>query len=671
MKNLIRNTLNKSGIVVTKRVWDKHQDGFVTVQPKGESCGNVLLAYIIDPFLQKDRKNIPTSHTHYWESLQIAQTFLDFGYTVDIISYRNTTFKPAKKYSFFISARTNLQRIADLLNDDCIKIAHLDMSHWLFNNSAALKRCLDVQKRRAVTLRSYRMQDENLAIEYADYGVVIGNQTTLNTYAYAGKKMYSIHIPTCVTFPSPDGKNFEKIKKSFLWFGSRALVHKGLDLVLETFKEMPDYTLYVCGPVDEEKDFMNAYFEELYKTDNIKTIGWVDVESSSFAEITKQCVALIYPSCAEGQSGSVATCLQAGLIPLISYESGIDLDGYGDYLKENSVNEIKNGVKHIASLSPDTLQTMAMKSWEDGRKYHSRENYKREYKDIIENIMSQENIQSNLPRSSTDNADFTKEENNNPKNNNRKSIKRKTIVKAVLSRLSEHFRNAWLFIMGGMVRLTGRFVSIATYPLGPYKDKRRILKYLGQKPYISPKAQIKCPKLNIGPKCFIDDFVTIYAHRHGTGGVYLEQNVFISRYSMIELGWGKGSLHVGKNTFIQSGCIFNPIVANINIGEDCQIAPRCIFMPYRHNFDRLDIPIGHQGLSSRGDITVEDDVWLGANVVIVDGVTIGRGAIVGAGSVVTKDIPPYAIAAGSPAKIISYRNKKHESRTLKTTGDNR
>jgi acetyltransferase-like isoleucine patch superfamily enzyme len=62
-----------------------------------------------------------------------------------------------------------------------------------------------------------------------------------------------------------------------------------------------------------------------------------------------------------------------------------------------------------------------------------------------------------------------------------------------------------------------------------------------------------------------------------------------------------------------------------------------------------------QPLTSRGDIVLEDDVWLGANVVVLDGVTIGRGAIVGAGAVVTQSIPPYAIAGGVPARVIRYR----------------
>lgn len=656
MIHLVRKSLRRSKNLVMGSNKDKHNSAFVSLKPEGEPRGEVLLAYIIDPFLGDYNTSIPTSHTHYWESWQIAQTFLDFGYSVDAISYRNKVFKPRKSYSFFVSARTNFQRISELLNDDCIKIAHLDMSHWLFNNSAALLRCLDIQRRRGVTLRSYKMQDENLAIEYSNYAVVLGNKFTHDTYAYAEKKMYPIHIPTCVTYPSPEQKNFEKVNKSFIWFGSLGMVHKGLDLVLEAFKGMPEYTLYVCGPVENEKDFVNAYFEELYRTENIKTVGWVDVESSTFLDIANECVGLIYPSCAEGQSGAVATCLQTGLIPVISYESGVDVDDFGLILKENSIDEIKRSIRYISGLPPDTLQSMAMKSWENGRKIYSRENYVREYREIIEDIISREKLDKNTPVIS--NINKTKSGSKTVKKSNTKHRlgNKKNIVKKIVSRGISTITTGWLLCMGIIVRYTGKFISIASLPLGPYKEKRKLQKYLGSRPYISPKAQVKCQNLKIGPKCFIDDYVTIYSHHHAEGGVYLDKNVHIYRYSMIELGWGNGSLHIGQNTYIQSGCIMNPIVGNIKIGEDCQIAPRCVFMPYRHNFSRVDIPISKQGISSRGDIIVGDDVWLGTNVIIVDGVTIGRGAIIGAGSVVTKDIPPYAIAGGIPTKIISYRD---------------
>ncbi len=74
--------------------------------------------------------------------------------------------------------------------------------------------------------------------------------------------------------------------------------------------------------------------------------------------------------------------------------------------------------------------------------------------------------------------------------------------------------------------------------------------------------------------------------------------------------------------------------------------------------DDLTQPIRLQPIQSRGDIVVEDDVWLGVGVKVLDGVTIGRGAVIGAGAVVTKDIPPLAIAAGVPARVLRRRGER-------------
>jgi acetyltransferase-like isoleucine patch superfamily enzyme len=221
--------------------------------------------------------------------------------------------------------------------------------------------------------------------------------------------------------------------------------------------------------------------------------------------------------------------------------------------------------------------------------------------------------------------------------------------------LQEILVEKWIQVMLRLAPVSSLFTYLAGLPLGPYKDKRRLLKYLGKRAYVSPKAQVQCPNLQMGPRCFIDDCVTIYAHPGAQGGVCLDENVHIYRWSIVELGAGQGSLHVGSNTYIQAGCILNAFVGSIILGANCMIAQHCAFTPYQHGFADAHRPMREQPLTSQGDIVVEDDVWVGLNVCVMDGVTIGKGAIVGAGAVVTKDIPPYAIAGGVPARVIRFR----------------
>src|SRR5262249_9903680 len=137
---------------------------------------SVLLSYIIDPFLLEQGQAVSTAHTHDWESLQIASTFLEMGYGVDVISFLNREFVPRKHYSVVIDARHNIERLAPSLPKDCLKIMHIDSAHILFHNHAEAGRLLDLQQRRGITLRPRRWEMPNLCIEHADCATVLGNE---------------------------------------------------------------------------------------------------------------------------------------------------------------------------------------------------------------------------------------------------------------------------------------------------------------------------------------------------------------------------------------------------------------------------------------------------------------------------------------------------------------
>jgi len=390
MRQILKDIVLKLGIEIKRHYPKGFESKVVSLKPNNVSSkGNVLLSYVIEPFLLKAGEPISNAHTHDWESVQIAKTFLDIGYSVDVIDYRNGDFIPKKEYAIFIAARTNLERIARLLNEDCVKIVHLDTAHWLFNNQASYSRSLALQQRRGVTVpMGQRIVEPNFAIEYADYAIMLGNQFTFKTYSYAQKPIYCVPISTCAVCSWSEDKDFESCRKNFLWFGSGGLVHKGLDLILDIFAEMPEYHLTICGPIEKEEGFIRAYYKELYQTPNIHTIGWVNVESSEFIGITKNCIGLIYPSCSEGQCGAVVTCLHAGLIPIVSYESGVDVNDFGVILKDCSIDEIKNTIQNVSKLPAEELKRMARKAWEFARANHTRERFAEEFKKTILSIMN-------------------------------------------------------------------------------------------------------------------------------------------------------------------------------------------------------------------------------------------------------------------------------------------
>jgi acetyltransferase-like isoleucine patch superfamily enzyme len=141
--------------------------------------------------------------------------------------------------------------------------------------------------------------------------------------------------------------------------------------------------------------------------------------------------------------------------------------------------------------------------------------------------------------------------------------------------------------------------------------------------------------------------------------IVLGDRVTIGKYAIIRpanmYGGEKGEgLRIGNNSNIGPysyiGCS-----GYIEIGDNVMISPRVSIYAENHNYSNTTIPIKQQGIT-RQNVKIDDDCWIAANSVILAGVTIGRGSVVAAGSVVTKDIPPYSVVAGVPAKIISQRS---------------
>lgn len=123
--------------------------------------------------------------------------------------------------------------------------------------------------------------------------------------------------------------------------------------------------------------------------------------------------------------------------------------------------------------------------------------------------------------------------------------------------------------------------------------------------------------------------------------VNIEKNAMFS--SKVHLGDNSG---IGINARIQGTCY---------IGNDVMMGPDCIIYTQNHKFDDISTTMRGQGHQEEKPVHIGDDIWIGGRVIILPGVNIGSHSIIGAGSVVTKDVPPYAICAGNPATVKKYR----------------
>jgi acetyltransferase-like isoleucine patch superfamily enzyme len=164
-----------------------------------------------------------------------------------------------------------------------------------------------------------------------------------------------------------------------------------------------------------------------------------------------------------------------------------------------------------------------------------------------------------------------------------------------------------------------------------------------------------------------------YYKLRNTPGVNISAHAKIKKTAQIEVRFG-GTIEIDEKTEILDGVMLFTYGGNIKIGKSCSInaqtilyghggltigndvliAGQCMIIPSNHNFSDKTKTILSQGNTSKG-ITIHDDVWIAHGCSILDGITIGKGAIIAAGSVVNKDVPPYTVYGGVPAKFIKNR----------------
>lgn len=354
----------------------------VHLAPRGTPKGYVLISYTTVPFtlLSDDQFS---GHTNYWESCEMTRAFLERGYAVDVIDKNNTTFTPKKLYTYFIDIEANLERLSPLLNPDCVKIFHATGAYWEFQNNAEAERINDVAERRGIHVAPRRISKQ-YSINSADMILSLCGTFPESTYAFLNKPIYHIPLSTTHIYPAPQ-KDWDAVKKNFIWFGGAGAVHKGLDLVLEAFAAMPEYSLTVCGKFNEQ-DFLDAYKKELFETTNIKSVGRIDPGSELFEKIRNESIGIVFPSCSEGCASSVVICMHAGLIPVVSRESGIETGNFGITLEENSIESIKEAVRKIASEPAPELENRSLEAWKAANANHTRERFAKAFRGFIDSL---------------------------------------------------------------------------------------------------------------------------------------------------------------------------------------------------------------------------------------------------------------------------------------------
>ena len=353
---------------------------------------NVLISYITHPFTCGSN----LSHTNIKECYQIAKTFHDFGYNVDVVDFSDTITEIGyEKYDVIFG-------FGDPVNNNYYKERKEDLKtiyygtgcHIEFQNPQSLIRVLEVKKRTGRFLpESGRIVEKawSLQTTLVDGMIILGNEHTATTYKKNYKNGQVMTVPASfhkVYKIDLINKDFSKAKTNFLWFGSSGMIHKGLDICLEVFENRDEITLHVCGPILNEKRFMQHYYDSLYKSQNIINHGFIDIASEKFKDLMEMCAFVIFPSASEGSSPSVLTAMgNGGLIPLISKACGLNVEPFGFVFEKLEKQSIEINLNMALQLSDKELFTRSEQSLKYAYENHSFENFSSKMRQAIINLL--------------------------------------------------------------------------------------------------------------------------------------------------------------------------------------------------------------------------------------------------------------------------------------------
>ena len=385
----------------------------VLVEYSGNKASNrkrALLSYLPRSVNMRDNHRFMKWHSNWWECRETARILCGLGYNVDAVAVDNTKFVPVRKYDLVVDIGRNLQRFAPHLPKTAKKFLFLPGAYPIGSCRAELERVLDFEKRtnhfadlRLGVIPAYAIEK---SLFTADAIMSIGDEWVFSTYPERFRRKFtkvqisSSYIGT-VHKQYPPGR---PLQQTFLFYNTRNLVWKGLDLILEAFSRHSDWRLEVCGGAEKETAFMTACKPWLDKA-NVRFHGFVTPSSEKFQSVLDLVDAFITPSCTDSNNTSSLTCMSTGLYPIISRQTGVDLpDEYGIRLRDasrqiygqftesgTSITEseltaeaVEEAVLRFLAKPPADIAAEAAKCREHVLEHHSREAYRDSVKKFLE-----------------------------------------------------------------------------------------------------------------------------------------------------------------------------------------------------------------------------------------------------------------------------------------------
>ncbi len=340
---------------------------------RGTYSRNCLLSYITKPFRDP---SISVIHQNRWQARELAGVIGGFGYNVDVVDWYQRRVRLTSRYDLVVDTSPGHNDVVrDHIAEAGTHVALLTTSNPVTSNNAERARLERIAQTRGVRLKArWNLEPlEPQLLESCGAFWLVGNSRTLSTYSHFQLPPVALLRNTGYPFLYSTDTSRRSVQR-FLFIGSRGHVHKGLDLLLEAFAQMPELTLYVCGHLESEGDFCKAYREELFETPNIVPVGFLDIRGERFRDLVAECGYVVMPSCAEGMSGSVLTGMSAGLVPVVSRECGFNASEV-HHFEQCSVDCIRETIHALSRQSKEWMREQSLAALNTVRERYAPEHY--------------------------------------------------------------------------------------------------------------------------------------------------------------------------------------------------------------------------------------------------------------------------------------------------------
>ena len=338
----------------------------------------VYLSRIHDRFGQTEDAFHPSTEQH----LLMLNVLLELGFVVDIYNCSGDTpynFPKEATYDIILGFGPLYIRLCEM-NPQARKILFTtENAPWVVRDKFA-ERMSYYRASHSAEVYTVTRDDfyTDRMFNVSDMAIAMTGSYNISGIKSALKDVEQIPVNALAVHPCELGtKDFAQARRRFVWFGSRGLIHKGLDILVDVFRELPDYELSIYGAPRSELRGWSL-------PPNVRDMGRINVQESRYIEEVVQKHAFVVSlSCSEGQASGVATCMLSGLIPIVTPETGYDdcphVLPFDDWHRE----AVADTIRRAASLSVEELQQMEKAVAAYARDHYTNEAFRTRFRDIV------------------------------------------------------------------------------------------------------------------------------------------------------------------------------------------------------------------------------------------------------------------------------------------------